>query len=173
MTPQEEDRLEKLALQAQQLAKEGKPAEAEALARQVPTADCLEGYFQEKVAAFVEIAAALVRMRSPAAEALLREAEGLAANLRRDGIWHEADALASIGDVWAALDQRTEALRLFRNAVAAIDAASFRDDGSHSVLARLARKLRALGEAGEADVIEASLPPWRQRRTPETDCGEQ
>lgn len=164
MTPEEEDAFEALAVKAQKIAKDGDLSEAELLVRRVPSADRHEGYFHEKVVALIEIAAAQSRLRLPRSEALLREVETLAENLRLGGIWHEADALTSIGDIWASRGERAEAVRLFRKAVGAIDAAPFRDDGSDSVLARLAARLRLAGAIDEAEAIEGLLPPRRRAR---------
>lgn len=159
MTPEEEEGLERLAVRAQDLARANKPHDAEALARSVPNSDRLEGYLHEKVVAFIEIAAALGRLGSTRANTLLGEAETMASLLRSGGIWHEAEALVRIADVWGSLSLRNEALRVWRKAAEALEHAVLRDEGFFSVLSVVAQRLREAGQTEEAERVVKKHSP--------------
>src|ERR1700752_3907393 len=110
MTPDEEDRLEQLGGEAQRLAKAGRCAEAEEIARSIPTSSEHTGYLHEKVIAFIELGRSLIKEgQATRARAILAEAEQLAAHMR-DANWEEADALYDIGEIWRDAGDAAEAL---------------------------------------------------------------
>ena len=161
MTPVDEEHWENLGWNAQQLAKSGRLAEAESVARSIPAAAEFTGYFHEKVSAFIEIGRGLLAAgRQQDAAAMLAEAEQMARTLRNGGMWHEAYALADIADLWRNAGQTDETLRLWRAAVAATQVGV---TDTSKLLARIARSLWSMGLEGEAREVARLLPtgyPW-------------
>jgi hypothetical protein len=155
------ERWEDVGWNAEQLAKRGSVAEAEAHARSIPSAPGHTGYSHAKVWAFIEIGRTLLAAgRQHEGIKILSEAEQMARMLRSGGTWEEAYALGAIGDVWRNAGNAGETLRLWRAAVAASQVGP---TDTLKLLARIAQGLRSMGLDGEALEVAKLLPqgyPW-------------
>ncbi len=165
MTPEEEDHWERVGAQAQELARKGRLAEAEAAARSIPDAAMPVACLQERIVAFEELGRALFRAgHAERAPAVLAEAEQMARRLGPGAEGHEAQALFDIASAWHEAGNVAKATRLWD---AAVDvAASGRD--TRSLLARIARSLHDMGQRDRALRVARLRPSGLSRaRHPE------
>jgi tetratricopeptide (TPR) repeat protein len=157
----EEDRLQDVALEAQQLARSGRTGEALEVVRRIPVPSGDSGWGRERTVALVEIASSLVDQGALShAHQVLDEAQGSVEAVRDEAPWNAAEGFAEIARVLVKMGARDAAVATWMKAARLAPTCQDAD----RMLGRITGELARIGELERATEVARSIEPWRHRR---------
>ena len=151
-------------VRAQELARSGKLAEAEAIVEALPAGDDFSEWLHEKVSALIAIAGGLAdRGLTDRALQMAREAERVSRPLGAGGTWQQADALADVGAMMIRIGARDEGVDTWARAVGLARQHQERDEECGKILLQISTGLSDIGLWERATAVAESIRLERLR----------